>query len=197
MDEEAREKYEGLIIDFIDTEYLDILASAGYHILYKYDARQTATAKLFGPDSERDVVDIDGSETVGGSDNAIRLAAWEEITKSNMYGYDQLTALSQTAINNHLHHLWLGSKSSLANGVDTSNLEAIDIVREWIHPDGAFHAEFKAPTVRFGSISQTRPGYAVIFIDIVKGTLKPLRNRAPFLEYDVFPFHTSNISSKL
>ncbi|GBE84880.1 hypothetical protein SCP_0700600 [Sparassis crispa] len=114
------------VTEFFKTEYSELLESASYHIIYHQDKR------------------IDQQLTVGAwaalGDRAAssEISTWKDIvSNSNMFGFDQIVALSQTAINEYYSSLLYIGKTSNTLSLVT-----------WAYQE-SFSATFKPLSLRF------------------------------------------------
>ena len=160
------------ITEFIAGEYLNILESAGYHVIYHHDVRWPQLGGIFGDTSK-------GFDFLGESEQGVswdveqsgearksKSAAWAEVMEySDMCGFDMATAVSQTAINAQLHALWDAARGASVGG-DT-------VLAKWKYQD-CFEGNFQAVTVRLLS-----HGSAIIWIHLADGSLKALKNWSP------------------
>ncbi|EKM54028.1 uncharacterized protein PHACADRAFT_257609 [Phanerochaete carnosa HHB-10118-sp] len=174
------------VISFITGEYLNVLENAQYHIIYHFDARWPKIGSIFD-EQQTDEVEIDAewsrNEVTEDGRTASKTAIWRDITqKSDMYGFDQITALSQAAINMYYRSIWTQVQASASTSV------AETLVFQWKFED-YFEAEFKPPTVRL-----REDGRAIVFLHIKRGFLKPLRNWAPYPDGDKFEFEDWRIA---
>lgn len=164
------------VVEFISGEYLSILENAQYNIVYQYDVRWPTMHGLFDQAEHHDEVEsvFDDAEWTGtgfeesGGRMSSRSMVWRDICQhSDMCGFDQITALSQTAVNGHFRSSWMEEKSSSAT---------TGLLSQWEKPD-CFKAVFKPLSIRLRS-----DGRAIIFVNLEEGYLKPLKNGAPSTE---------------
>ena len=164
-------------IHFITGEYLSILESARYHVIYVRPMRPEPAASFAHHIYQIDAVTvIDPERLHNGMTDAGRTASktvtWSEIThNSDMCGFDQIIALSQAAVNTHYHNIWKQAKASAGTSV------AETLLAQWEFQQ-FFQGSFKPLTVRLRSDSR-----AIVSVNLQEGFLRPLRNRAPSAEY--------------
>lgn len=161
-DEEERNCLE-YVINFVQQEYLNILESAEYHIIYKHDSRWGSGG---GSDDLEVIVESNEAEwhRYSAEDGKLisKTAAWRHIIQNSDVGiYDQVTALSEASINSHFR----------------SSTTAGSKLFEWSF-DSYFNATFEPPTVRLRGDS----GAVIVFINLKSGTLRHLRNHQPYPE---------------
>ncbi|EKM54032.1 uncharacterized protein PHACADRAFT_257621 [Phanerochaete carnosa HHB-10118-sp] len=138
------------IISFISDEYLNIIENAGYNIIYEHDLRWRSITG-YGEDGD---INIDESAVwYAGRDGAegggmhTRTTAWRRIIQEgDMCGYDQITALSETAVNRYM----------------------ASVMTSWQFED-KFKVTFKAPVVRLRN-----DGTAILVINLKDGFLQPM-----------------------
>ena len=87
-----------------------------------------------------------------------------------MCGFDQITAISQSAINSHF-------RSSRTRSEATSSATTVETLLGQWKLDECFEGTFKPVTVRLRS-----DGRAIVFIHLKEGFLHALRNWAPSSE---------------
>ncbi|GJE96749.1 hypothetical protein PsYK624_129550 [Phanerochaete sordida] len=148
--------------EFISGEYLSILESGGYNLIFEHDRRWAAQGDEFeqaeDPTFANDSTWSAADTVEDASGKITKAAIWHNIIQqSDMYGYEQLTALSETAINQNFHSL-AGQN---------------DMLQEWTFED-FFSVTFKPPTVRLRS-----DGRALITFHLKDGFVRALKNRKP------------------
>ncbi|KAF9516569.1 hypothetical protein BS47DRAFT_1390620 [Hydnum rufescens UP504] len=146
--------YINRLIEFFSYEYLQILETAEFHIIYYHDTRITVNLEYetgFG-----------GSWESSSRDEVIRGDTWwrDITTKTDMFEFDQIIAVSQESIDEHFRVLLRTYK----------NLET------WSYST-FFNATFGGITVRL--LSNER---AIIWIDVKEGRFKTLRDWVPWPE---------------
>ncbi|PCH40165.1 hypothetical protein WOLCODRAFT_68457 [Wolfiporia cocos MD-104 SS10] len=172
MTDEIAVTYCSHLVEFFSASYLDILESVGLHIIY-WDDKRWHTRSEVVVTSEDNGISIWGSETTE-SQVTIRTESWREIvTSSTMFGFDQITAISQTFINTLFNTLY-----SLATSVKSSDYTHSLV--EWSHQD-YFSASFKPITLRLLS-----NGRAIVWFHIAHGYLKTLKNWLPWDESEKY-----------
>jgi len=99
---------------------------------------------------------------------------WREmITRCNMYGFDQVIAISQSTINAFFQSLWSGGQNQRHND---------HALVKWRYEE-FFNARFKPMTLRLLS-----NGRAIVWIHLEHGHLKVLKNRLPWNESEKYHF---------
>ncbi|OCH91887.1 hypothetical protein OBBRIDRAFT_727931 [Obba rivulosa] len=157
------------IVEFFRTEYLEILESLEYHVVYK------EIESVFSFTGESDG-EIDGGayyhsvgedDVEGGGAGALisrKIVTWKEIiAKTTMHGFDQVIALSQASIDAHFASLW--SSYAAKSGQYAS------LLAQWKHGE-FFSATLKPMTVRL--LSNNR---ALISIYLEGGHSHTLKDR--------------------
>ncbi|PSR75858.1 hypothetical protein PHLCEN_2v8772 [Hermanssonia centrifuga] len=148
-------RYWSLFVTFITTRYLSILESAQYHIVY-FNKSGDLWPQLLGP--SEDVPD--------------------------MHGFDQITTITQTAINEYFWSTWSGAQNS-KSVVGTA-------LASWSY-NNLFSADFAPPTVRL-----LEPGdngiKAIVWIHLRKGHLKGLRDWKPWTEGEQYSFEDCHLA---
>ncbi len=176
------------LIEFFTTEYLDILESAQYHIIYHFDIRWPQTVGLItGTTIVEEGYDEQAGEWTGaiGGDGSIgqtttTTTSWTEITQTmDMQGFDQIIAITQSGLNAYFRNIFSAAQSS-----KTDNTLAT-----WSY-DEFFSASFQPINVRLLSHNK-----AIVWIHLRDGYLKTLRNWLPWAEYVNYPVirATSNL----
>ena len=166
--------------EFISGEYLNILENAQYHVIYFHDVRMPKLGGMFENDHHEDYDSVtdeaewarnDVFDELGGRISS-RTAAWREITQhSEMYGFDQITAISQSAVNSHFR-----AASRVTTQRDTRAIASGTLLSSWRYEE-FFQGTFKPLTVRLRS-----DGRAIVFIHLQEGFLHALKNWVPSLE---------------
>ncbi len=101
-----------------------------------------------------------------------KAAAWKEITeKTDMQGFDHVSAVSQAAINAYFKSLWTAAQSSK---------NAVDATLARYTYEQYFSSSFQPMNVRLLS-----NGRAIVWVHLQEGWLKTLRNWLPWSEYVV------------
>ena len=185
IDEFAEEElllFRSYIIDFFSQDYLEILESSEFHIIYHFDQRWTFShhGGFIGEgEEEEDEVSWGKDEdlghahggAVGHAHSYSRITTWKEvITSTNMYGFDQIVAISQASLNNYFNTLF-----TVAQTVKASDYHAA--LAKWDY-EQYFSAAFKPITLRLLS-----NGKAIIWFHLESGHLKTLRNWLPWSGY--------------
>ena len=152
------------VVDFVRGEYLNVLESAGYHIIYQHDSRWQQIGTLEEIEMATEYDDAEWSRYEADESKLVsKTAAWRHIIQNSDIGvYDQITALSEASINGHF-------RSSATAGSTLS---------EWTF-ESYFNAKFEPPTIRL----MADKGTAIIFIHLKSGTLRHLRNFQLHSEY--------------
>ncbi|KAH9934103.1 hypothetical protein B0H21DRAFT_834949 [Amylocystis lapponica] len=151
------------IVDFFQTEYLEILESAEYHVVYTRDTRwgQPKPVQSIG----RWGADPSQSE----SEKDVK--TWKDVTtRTNMFGFDIITAISHSSLHAHFTNLWTRAQSAKSNDY-TRHL------RNWVL-DQSFESTFKAPTVTL--LSENK---AIVWIHVDQGSMKLLNDRSDGQQY--------------
>ena len=146
--------YVDRLIQFFSYEYLQILETAEFHVLYHHDNRVSVTLEYTETetDSHWESTSRDDETTRGD-------VWWKEITtKTDMFGFDQVIAVSQESIEEHFRVLFRTYKD----------------LENWSHLN-FFNATFGGITVRL--LSNER---AIIWVDIKDGRFKTLLDWAPW-----------------
>ncbi|EED84148.1 predicted protein [Postia placenta Mad-698-R] len=141
------------MLTFFTEAYLDILESIELHVIYRFDARWLSSAPADDGSEDEDEPAHGEWEAVPKPGTA--RGGWAStVTQSEMYGFDQITAISQPSVNAHFRALWEVRHSVLAT---------------WKF-EHYFQAEFEPVTIRL--LSHER---AIVSIRIQHGFLKPLK----------------------
>ena len=155
-DELAQESWR-LVIEFFAEEYLHILESTRYHIIYSRDTRWELMSKLTSTAHE----DADGSwwslELADKSGDSSR----ETIQRPKMYGFDQVVAISQGSLNAQFATLCTAGQS---------------ILYRWNYE------EFFAATFRPMSLRLLSSNRAIVWVHLQGGHLKTLKDWMPWDE---------------
>ncbi|PIL22499.1 hypothetical protein GSI_15188 [Ganoderma sinense ZZ0214-1] len=153
-DEFAEESWR-LLIGFFAEEYLQILESMRYHIVYSRDTRWEVISNH--PSSAHE--DLDGSwwslELTDKSGDCSR----QTIQHTKMFGFDQVVAISQGSLNAQFATLCTAAQS---------------ILHRW-HYKEFFSATFRPLSVRL--LSNNR---AIVWVHLHGGHLKTLKDLAPW-----------------
>ncbi|KAI0826876.1 hypothetical protein BC628DRAFT_226056 [Trametes gibbosa] len=163
-------EYRNTIITFFIEEYLDILHSAGYHILYEHDARWESIKKIKFESQE----DSDGSWWSLDLGDSSGVCSRETIQRAKMYGFDQVVAISQGSINTQFTAQCANASSVLFH--------------TWAY-EQYFSASFKSPSIQL--LSNNR---AIIWVTLASGSLKALRDWVPCTEGDPYEFRDWRIA---
>ncbi len=159
-DKEAVRYRDGLI-QFILTEYLQILDKAQYNMIY---GTVTSDPRAGSPD----LVKNDDSMEEGESDDETDLETWKEAAdKGDIQPFDQIIAITQSAINLYFQALW----------EDTTESKSGSLIRTWEYQE-YFRSSFSPVSLRLLS-----NGNAVVWIQIAEGSLKLLKNKTPSPEH--------------
>lgn len=169
-DEEAT-RFRDRIIDFVSGEYLYILESSGNLIVYHRDLRLPSpndpiqrlapdpSSSIPAPNNDRVGPAVTTAKQGGTLSNAI---TWQELSQTiDMRGFDHVTALSQTAVNDRFRSRWLRSQSGASD--DKS-------LAKWQFK-GVFHAAFGPLMIQL--LSRKR---AILFVAVVEGSLQLVRS---------------------
>lgn len=181
LDDDAMHFYASLV-DFFSADYLEILETSEFHVIYHYDQRWSLTSGSQGnfgeyEEEEEEVSwgkDEDIAHAHGGAGGhahfAGRVTTWKEvITSTNMFNFDQIVAVSQASLNTYFNSLYL-----VAQGAKTSDYTSA--LSKWSY-DQYFSATFKPITLRLLS-----NGKAIVWFHLEEGYLKTLRNWLPWSE---------------
>ncbi|KAI0712230.1 hypothetical protein C8Q76DRAFT_845437 [Earliella scabrosa] len=144
-----------LFITFFSEEYLAILESTRYHIIYSRDTRWEAMSKLTHTAQE----DADGSWWSLELADTSGVSSRETIQRTKMFGFDQVVAISQGSINAQFSALFANIQS---------------IFYRWKYED-FFAASFKPMSIRL--LSHNR---AIVWVHLQGGHLKTLRDWVPW-----------------
>ena len=138
---------------FFSDEYLHILESTRYHIIYSRDARweQSGAFSTTQEDADGSWWSLELPDTSGASSR-------ETIQHSKMYGFDQVTAISQGSLNSQF--------STLCATMQT-------LFNRWSYEE-FFGATFKPMSLRL--LSNNR---AIVWVHIQAGHLTTLRDWEP------------------
>ncbi|PIL22598.1 hypothetical protein GSI_15287 [Ganoderma sinense ZZ0214-1] len=160
-DELAQESWR-LVIEFFAEEYLHILETMRYHVIYSRDTRWELMSKLTSSAQE----DADGSwwslELADKSGDSSR----ETIQRTKMYGFDQVVAISQGSLNAQFTTLCTAAQS---------------ILHRWNYEE-FFSATFRPLSLRL--LSNNR---AIVWVHLHGGHLKTLKDWVPWegsMKYD-------------
>ncbi|KAI0667589.1 hypothetical protein C8Q78DRAFT_981541 [Trametes maxima] len=152
-EDELSLEYQEIVIAFFAEEYLSILQSAGYHIIYSHDSRWETIQKIKLNSRE----DAEGSWWKLGELGEQSGAAWREtIQQTKMYGFDQVIAISQGSIN--------------AQFSASSHL----IFHSWAY-ENFFSSTFKPLSIHLLSSNK-----AILWVHLTNGSLKTLREWVPW-----------------
>lgn len=171
-DDEEDGRCMNQIVDFISGEYLNVLESGQYHIIYNHDARSPHSSTIYDQAEQHEDLDIvdeaewasPGAEEVSDHTDS-KIDVWRDIAQnSDMCGFDEITALSQLSINRQFRSAWSEQQS---------NTTADRILTQWKYQD-RFEATFEPLTIRL------RPdGRATVFINLSEGFLITLATSLP------------------
>lgn len=148
--------------EFISGEYLTTLESGGFHVIYYHDLRwprpsddleqleDFASANEASWSATEVIEDVNGRTT--------KSAIWRNIIQaSDMCGFDQITALSETAINHSFQSI---------SATET-------LLQHWNY-GGYLNVDLKPPTARLRS-----DGRVLLSIHLKSGSVRSLRNWQP------------------
>ncbi|CCM05147.1 uncharacterized protein FIBRA_07356 [Fibroporia radiculosa] len=148
---------DSLLEAFLD-EYISVMQTMGRLVIYDSRWSTTTVYHILNGDSvnEEDFSSWELEQsTTGPSSN--RFISWKSmITRTEMHGFDQVTAVSQSSINSYFRSLWHVAKTSKKGGM----------LYAW--SSGPFSATFKPWTVRI--LSNRR---AIIWINLEALKLEP------------------------
>ncbi|EKM54057.1 uncharacterized protein PHACADRAFT_145658 [Phanerochaete carnosa HHB-10118-sp] len=143
--------------EFLSGEYLSVLEGGGFHVIYYHDLRwpkpgdETENVEDFVSPNEASWSATDVIEDATGK--ITKTAIWRNITQaSDMCGFDQITALSETAINHNFHSLSATQP----------------LLQRWGY-ETCFSVNFKPPTVRLRS-----DGRALVSFHLKDGFVRAL-----------------------
>lgn len=111
-DDALAETYWIRIVEFFSSTYLQILESAGLHVVYYYDTRWP-TAPQNSTAAEEEEIDDEAFFDAEDSGKAASPAiiAWKDKVKdSSMSGFDRVIVTAQSALNRFFGSLWSRSK---------------------------------------------------------------------------------------
>ncbi|KZT11520.1 uncharacterized protein LAESUDRAFT_274940 [Laetiporus sulphureus 93-53] len=164
------------LVEFFTSSYLDVLESVDFHVIYHHDTRWVAThTHRFFEDSSESEEEVE-EWTVTEDTESARIIEWKEmVTRSEMYGFDQIVAISQSSVNANFVALW-----DLAQ--ITKSEEHTSALAKWSH-ESYFSATFRPLTLRLLS-----NGRAIVWIDMQEGDLKILKNWMPWKESETYHF---------
>ncbi|KAI0720523.1 hypothetical protein C8T65DRAFT_633331 [Cerioporus squamosus] len=153
-DDELANEYWRQAIAFFTEEYLQILESARYHIIYSRDTRWEAVSKRTSTVHEDSEGSWWSSELAAVSGASTR----ETIQRAKMFGFDQVVAISQASINAQFSTL-------------CANLQSI--FYRW-HHESFFGASFRPMTIHL--LSGNR---AIVWVHLQGGHMKTLQDWVP------------------
>ncbi|PCH38353.1 hypothetical protein WOLCODRAFT_115316 [Wolfiporia cocos MD-104 SS10] len=172
------------LVEFFSGEYLDILETVDFHVVYFYDTRWPVVTTI-GSESEIEIDSVIDVETFDEKESwslttpetrSTHIAEWKEtITRCDMLGFDQITAVSQSTIN--VHYKTLRNLALESNGA-----EYFSALSSWTY-DQYFHSTFRSLAVRLLS-----NGRAIVWVRMKHGWLKTLRNWLPWSESEKYHF---------
>ncbi|KAI0826877.1 hypothetical protein BC628DRAFT_226366 [Trametes gibbosa] len=143
--------YYDLIVSFFSEEYLQILYNAHYHIIYSHDTRWEKFRKMSFDSQEAS----DGSWWSLELGDSSGISSRETIQRTKMFGFDQVTAISQGSLNSQF-----SSTSHTA-------------FHTWTY-DSYFSATYKPFSLQL--LSNNR---ALVWVHLANGNLKPLKEWVP------------------
>ncbi|KAI0916987.1 hypothetical protein AcW1_007702 [Taiwanofungus camphoratus] len=166
-------------VDFLTNGYLDILEGNNFHVIYYYDARWTIARPGIDHDegSSEEEENLSSWEKEEGTNGAVttKLARWKRmVTSSNMFGFDQIVAISQASLNAFFNSQWVLSQSARS--------EHTSVLSKWAY-EQYFSATFKPVTLRLLS-----NGRAIVWINLEAGHMKTLKNWLPWVESEQYRF---------
>lgn len=141
------------LVNFFGGEYLHILESAQYHIIYSHDTRRESAIR-----SAELHEDADGSWWSLEAKDSSGASSRETILRTKMYEFDQVIAISQGSINAQFAAL-------------QANIQSLFFRWEY---ESYFSTSFKPMTVRL--LSNER---VIVWIHMKSGNLKTLSNSQP------------------
>ncbi|KAI0335832.1 hypothetical protein GY45DRAFT_1239802 [Cubamyces sp. BRFM 1775] len=159
-DEALANEYCGAVITFFIEEYLQILHSARYHVIYSHDVRWETVGKP-KPDAGDEA---EGSWWTIGLGEGVSAGSQETIQRTKMYGFDQVVAISQGSINLQF--------SAVSHA----------ILRTWDF-EQSFNATFRPLALHL--LSDNR---ALLWVHMTSGKLKALKDGAPCAEEPLCEF---------
>ncbi|KAH9937112.1 uncharacterized protein B0H18DRAFT_867006 [Fomitopsis serialis] len=169
-EEDGYEDYRMGILDFVRKEYLAVLESAGYLILY-----DTGRAASFGS-VQLAMTRIDSSGFSGSFEESAETtqASWTDIIAgSDMQGFDQVIAVSQKSINSRFSQIHEAAKRSE---------NRMSILSKWSY-EQYFSAAFEPLAVHL--LSNNR---ALLWVHLTDGSLRSLVDMEPSLGEDEYEF---------
>ena len=106
-DSEDAEELQQAIVTFVTGDYMNILESAHYHTVYNSEVKRYNLSP--GDDEASNTADIKYWKPL--DDASVRSSSWTTswrmvAEQCKLHGWDQVTAISQTAINDHFLTLW-------------------------------------------------------------------------------------------
>ncbi|KAL4248925.1 hypothetical protein ABKN59_007566 [Abortiporus biennis] len=165
------------LIEFFNGDFIGILESAEYHIVYHEDKRWPKHDKPVIPGGDDDSPEQHWTGGDSGDELPVDVGTrkevvWKEVTeKTDMCGFDQITAISQASLNEHFRSLWQVARSGREKSLYSWKYEEF------------FEATFKPISLRLLS-----NGRAIVWVHLQGGFLKTLRNWVPWNESKKYNF---------
>lgn len=159
-------EYADTFTQFVSKDYQEILDNAGYLNIYRPDALifDLGSGSISDIDDEPDALD-EQVQPEWSSDGGAEI-----VRDSDMHGFDQITALSQRALDFHFRTL----------STSTSPQDAL--LSHWQHEQG-FTVDFKPLRVQLQS-----DGSVILSIHLLKGSFGPSSDSPPDSECEcAFP----------
>ncbi|KZT30121.1 hypothetical protein NEOLEDRAFT_1055067 [Neolentinus lepideus HHB14362 ss-1] len=156
------EEYHDILIHFIDHYYFKVLLEASRHIIYTQST--TVVIKSGWEDHDHGVW---GEIDLRKHRESITIINEERVTKTHMFGFDYIQAITQTSITEYFESLWRQSQAS-------KTLEYLACLVKWSYEKN-FEASFGAIQIRLLSHEK-----AIILVSLQEGTMIPLRGGVPY-----------------
>ncbi|KZT65463.1 hypothetical protein DAEQUDRAFT_524238 [Daedalea quercina L-15889] len=168
------------IVEFFSATYLDILETVDLHVIYFFDSRWPIASGEIVTVEEEEEEEEETEWYITGDNQGPRVVEWREmITRCNMFGFDQVIAISQSTINAFFESLW----------TDGQNHRHSDhSLVKWRYEE-FFNARFKPMTLRLLS-----NGRAIVWVHLEHGHLKVLKNRLPWSESEKYHFENWHLA---
>ena len=156
------------ILEFFRCHYLNFLEHSEHHVIYHHDQRWSITLANQSEEIVEDDEVFWEKDEHNTSHHSGRVTTWKEaITNSNMYGFDQIIALSQTSLNSYFDASFVFAQSA------KTPLEHVSALSAWSY-EHYFSATFKPITIRL--LSEEK---AILWFHLEEGHLKMLQNNMP------------------
>lgn len=153
--------YRDTLIHFFNEYYFSILKGAKHHIIYTH----TKTTTTITIDVDREIADWRAIDLEKHKES-ISIIREERITKTQMFGFDYIQAITQSSIVDYFESIWRHAEGS--------TLEYLGCLTKWSY-DQYFESSFGPIRVRLLSNDK-----AIVWIHLQEGHLHTLKNRQPF-----------------